>query len=195
MLLALAVALVACGGAGTTAAPTKPKPQAALRTPGPLALSRDGRWLFVADRDLRRLLRIDLRTRRRSVVVSGFPQAPVGLNAHYTGPVFVAAADRIYRVDGSRKSVVAGTGERGHAGDGGPARAATFGGIVGIDVDFDGNLLAAEYDNWIRVVDAAAASAPSRATGAAATPATAGAHSTRRSATRTTRSGATTGCC
>ena len=31
---------------------------------------------------------------------------------------------------------------------------ATFGGIVGIDVDFDGNLLAAEYDNWIRVVDA-----------------------------------------
>ena len=154
--LALAALLVPCGGAGSAApATTKQRPQPRIVTPGPLALTRDGRALVVADRDLRRLVRIDLRTRRRTVVAAGFPEAPVGLAQHHSGRLFASSAERIYRIAGSRKVVIAGTGRRSHTGDGGPATAATFGGIVGIDVDFDGNLVVAEYDNWIRVVDAA----------------------------------------
>jgi sugar lactone lactonase YvrE len=155
ILLVLAALLAAIGGAGSSAAPIqKPKPQPRIVTPGPLALTRDGLALLVGDRDLRRVVRIDLRTRRRTVVASGFPEAPVGLTHHPNGNVFVSSAERIYRIRGGRKVVVAGTGARSHTGDGGPAASATFGGIVGIDIDSDGNLLVAEYDNWIRVVDA-----------------------------------------
>jgi hypothetical protein len=154
ILLALATALVAGGGAGS-AAPTSTvqRPQPRIVTPGPLALTRDGLALLVGDRDLRRVVRIDLRTRRRTVVASGFPEAPVGLTRHHSGNIFVSSAERIYRLSGNRKVVVAGTGRRSHTGDGGPAASATFGGIGGIDVDFDRNLVVAEYDNWIRVVD------------------------------------------
>ena len=155
ILVFLAAVLVVCGGAGSAAPPsTKQRPQPRIVTPGPLAVTRDGRALFVGDRDLRRVVRIDLRTRRRTVVVSGFPEAPVGLTHHPSGNVFVSAAERVYRIDGSRKVVVAGTGTRSHTGDGGPASSATLGGAGGIDVDSDGNLVVAEYDNWIRVVDA-----------------------------------------
>lgn len=71
----LAAVLVACGGAGTAAPRSEnQRPQPRIATPGPLALTRDGRSLVVADRDLRRLVRIDLRTRRRTVVASGLPQ-------------------------------------------------------------------------------------------------------------------------
>jgi sugar lactone lactonase YvrE len=155
-LLVLAAALVACGGAGTAAPPKKPKPkpQPRIDAPGALALSRDGRWLAVVDRDRRRVVRIDLRTRRRAVVASRFPDTPVGLTYHETAGLFVSAGERIYRIAGPRRTVVAGTGERSHTGDGRPATTATFGGIGGIDVDSDRNLLVAEYDNWIRVVDA-----------------------------------------
>jgi sugar lactone lactonase YvrE len=148
-LVAVAVLLVASGGSGA-AAPPQPR----IAAPGPLALTRDSRALLVVDRELRRVVRIDLRTRRRTVVASGFPDAPVGITHHHVAGMFVAAAERVYHVERGRKVVVAGTGRRSHTGDGGPATAATFGGIVGIDVDFDRNLLVAEYDNWIRVVDA-----------------------------------------
>jgi sugar lactone lactonase YvrE len=155
ILLVLAAVLAVSGGAGSAAAPIqKQKPQPRIVTPGPLALTRDGRALLVGDRDLRRIVRIDLRTKRRTVVASGFPEAPVGLTHHHSGNVFVSSAERIYRIRGGRKVVVAGTGARSHTGDGGPASSATLGGAGGIDVDFDGNLVVAEYDNWIRVVEA-----------------------------------------
>lgn len=151
----LALVLLTCAGAGTAApSETTQRAQPRIVTPGPLAVTKDGRTLFVADRALRRLVRIDLRTRRRTVVATRFPEAPVGLTHHPSGTVFVSAAERIYRVDGRRKVVIAGTGARSHTGDGGPAVSATFAGVVGVDVDFDGNLIVAEYDNWIRVVDA-----------------------------------------
>jgi sugar lactone lactonase YvrE len=153
ILLVLAAVLAASGGAVSAAPIQKPKPQPRIVTPGPLALTRDGRALLVGDRDLRRVVRIDLRTRRRTVVASGFPEAPVGLTHHHSGNIFVSSAERIYRIRSGRKVAVAGTGARSHTGDGGPASAATLGGAGGIDVDFDGNLVVAEYDNWIRVID------------------------------------------
>ena len=67
--------------------------------------------------------------------------------------LYVAAGDRIYRVAGGRKTLVAGNGQRGHTGDGGPATAASFGGIGGFEVDHDESIVVAEYDNWIRFID------------------------------------------
>ena len=68
--------------------------------------------------------------------------------------LYVASLDRVYRLDVKRKVVVAGTGTRGHTGDGGPATAAQLAGATGIDVDPDERIAIAEYDNWIRVVEA-----------------------------------------
>jgi hypothetical protein len=152
IVAALTAFLTGCGNGGSTQA-ERVEPRPSIGTPGAIAVTHDGRWLAVTDRDAKHVLRIDLRTGRASVIASGFPEAPVGLAYHHTGKLFASAAGRLYEIDGAHKTVVAGTGERSHTGDGGPAVSATFGGIVGIDVDFDGNLLVAEYDNWIRVVE------------------------------------------
>jgi DNA-binding beta-propeller fold protein YncE len=130
LVLALAVG---CGAAD--AAPRKPKP-IRIAVPGPLALTPDGGALVVGDRQLRRVVRVDLRTRRRTIVASGFPDAVVGLGYDDTNRLYVASLDRVYRLDGKRKIVVAGTGTRGHTGD------------------HDERIAIAEYDNWIRVVEA-----------------------------------------
>ena len=151
LLCATLALAVGCGAAD--AAPRKPKP-VRIVVPGPLALTPDGRALVVGDRQLRRVVRVDLRTRRRTIVATGFPDAIVGLGYDDMGRLYVCARDRVYRMDGKRKVVVAGTGVRGHSGDGGPATAAQLGGATGIDVDHDERIAIAEYDGWVRVVEA-----------------------------------------
>ena len=63
----------------------------------------------------------------------------------------------IRKVDASGvMSTVAGTGEFGYGGDGGPALAATWGGPKAIRCDHDGNLLVVDTENHaIRSIDAA----------------------------------------
>ena len=52
-------------------------------------------------------------------------------------------------------STLAGTGEFGYAGDGGPAIAATWGGPKAIRCDHEGNLLVVDTENHaIRRIDA-----------------------------------------
>jgi sugar lactone lactonase YvrE len=151
ILLALSTVGAACLEAD---AKTKPKPKPIrVVVPGPLALAPDGA-LVIGDRSLKRVVRLDLRTKRRAVLAAGFPEAIVGVAYDDLGRLYVSSADRIYRIDGKRKVVVAGTGARGHSGDGGPATAAQLGGAGGFDVDHDESIAIAEYDNWIRVVDA-----------------------------------------
>jgi serine/threonine protein kinase, bacterial len=48
--------------------------------------------------------------------------------------------------------VVAGTGERGHDGDLGPATKASLAGAVGFEVDHDETIVIAEYDNTVRFI-------------------------------------------
>jgi hypothetical protein len=152
ILLVLTALGAACVEAG---AKTKPKAKPIrVATPGPLALAPNGA-LVIGDRDLKRVVRFDLRTKRRTVLASGFPEAIVGVAYDDMGRLYVSSGERIYRIDGKRKVVVAGTGARGHSGDGGPATAAQLGGAGGFDVDHDESIAIAEYDNWIRVVDAA----------------------------------------
>jgi hypothetical protein len=120
--------------------------------PGALAYDYPRHDLLVADRKLNRVVRIDLRSGKRRVAVTGLRDI-VGLAYDDTTRLYVAAGDRIYRVAGGRKTLVAGNGQRGHTGDGGPATAASFGGIGGFEVDHDESIVVAEYDNWIRFID------------------------------------------
>lgn len=152
LLVVVAAVGAACVDAGAKA---KPKPKLIrVASPGPLALDPSGA-LVIGDRVLKRVVRFDLRTKRRTVLASGFPEAIVGVAYDDMGRLYVSSGDRVYRMDGRRKVVVAGTGVRGHSGDGGPATAARLGGAGGFDVDHDEAIAIAEYDNWIRVVDPA----------------------------------------
>ena len=145
--LVAATAVVACGGNGTAATPKPVR----VAEPGPLALAPDGA-LLVGDRRLDRVVRVDVRTKRRRVVATGLRDI-VELSYDDMGRLYVGAASRIYRIDGRRKIVVAGTGRREHTGDGGPATAASLSGPVGFEVDHDERIVVAEYDNWIRAVE------------------------------------------
>ena len=145
------ILLTALPLATTSASKPRPKPVRIVE-PGALALDPHGR-LLVADRKLNRVVRIDLRTGKRRIVVKGLRDIG-GLAYDDLGRLYVGAGEQIYRIAGGKRSLVVGNGQRGHTGDGGPATAAAFGGLSGFEVDHDKSIVISEYDNWIRLVDA-----------------------------------------
>jgi len=151
-VIALGLVLSVVTGVGASEAKRKPRPVRIVE-PGALAFDYQRNDLLVADRKLNRVVRIDLRTAKRRVAVTGLRDI-VGLAYDDTARLYVAAGDRIYRVSGGRRTLVAGNGQRGHTGDEGPATAASFGGIGGFEVDHDESIVVSEYDNWIRFIDA-----------------------------------------
>jgi hypothetical protein len=150
LVAALAAVAAACSG-DTAAAPERKAPPVRIAEPGALALDSRG-GLLVADRKLNRVVRIDLRTGQRRLVATRLRDI-VALAFDDMGRLYVGAGDRILRLDGPRRTVIAGTGRRGRTGDGGPATAATIGGLGGFEVDHDETVTIAEYDNGIRFVD------------------------------------------
>ncbi|HYZ19397.1 MAG TPA: hypothetical protein VE615_07620 [Gaiellaceae bacterium] len=149
----LALTAVAGTAGGNASTPPKRKPPAVrIVEPGALALDYRG-GLLVADRRLNRVVRIDLRTGRRRIVVTRLRDI-VALAFDDMLRLYVGAGDRIYRIAGARKILVAGNGRRAHTGDGGPATAASLAGLGGFEVDHDETIVLAEYDNWIRFIDA-----------------------------------------
>jgi sugar lactone lactonase YvrE len=149
--LVLGLLLMVAASVAASDAKRKPRPVKIVQ-PGALAYDYARDDLVVADRKLNRVVRIDLRTGKRKVAVTGLRDI-VGLAYDDMTRLYVAAGDRIYRVAGGRKTLVAGNGQRGHTGDGGPATAASFGGIGGFEVDHDESIVVSEYDNWIRFID------------------------------------------
>jgi hypothetical protein len=152
LVVGLVVAMAVPLAATTAAAPGKRKPRPVrIVEPGALALDSRG-GLLVADRRLNRVVRINLRSGKRRVVVTGLRDI-VALAYDDLGRLYVGAGNRIYRIDGGTKTVVVGNGQRAHTGDGGPATAASIAGLSGFEVDHDKSIVIAEYDNWIRFVD------------------------------------------
>jgi sugar lactone lactonase YvrE len=142
--IALVVVAAACGQATGARKPVPIR----IVDPGPLALDSTG-GLVVGDRALKRVVRIDLQTRKRRIVARSVG-VPVAINYDDMDRLYVLAGERIYRIEGSRKVLLAGTGTRSHTGDGGPAKAATFAGAGAFELDHDETIAVAEYDNWIR---------------------------------------------
>ncbi len=62
-------------------------------------------------------------------------------------------SDRVFRLDGQRLTLVAGSGRRGYSGDGGPATRAAIGFPVEIAVDPRGGFGIVHGERWIRHVD------------------------------------------
>ena len=96
-LLLSATIVAACAGSAPPRRRrrSRSRPRSASSSPGPLALTPDG-GLVVGDRRLRRVVRVDLRTRARRVVAR-LPDVPVGLAFDDTGRLYVSAGERIFR--------------------------------------------------------------------------------------------------
>ncbi len=152
-MLLLLIALLLVGGGSADAARQTPKPKPRpipIVEPGALAIDYQG-GLAVADRKLNRVVRIDLRTGARRILVAGLREIDaVTYDDQYR--LYVGSANRIYRIDGRRKVLLAGTATRAYTGDGGPATAASLDGLGGFDVDHDETIVLSEYDNRIRFI-------------------------------------------
>ncbi len=75
-----------------------------------------------------------------------------------SGNLYIVGRGRIRKVDGATGTIstIAGTGESGYSGDGGPATEAQLGEVRGVAVDAAGNVYIADYGNdRVRKVDGA----------------------------------------
>src|SRR5262249_27829505 len=133
-----------------------PAGAANLRTPVGLSIDGAGN-IAIADASNERIRVVDfasgvIRTIAGSLA---FPQSVVFDAA---GTLYVAESDRnrIVRIDAVGLTIIAGNGQIGSGGDGGPAASASLRFPSGIAFDLQGNLLIADTgNNRIRRVDAA----------------------------------------
>jgi sugar lactone lactonase YvrE len=158
------------GGAGDGG----PSTGAQLWGPGGIAVDASGN-LFIADQLNRRIRKVETSTGLITTVAGtgeygfagdGGPAtgaqfwSPAGIAVDATGNLFITdqADHRIRKVEHATGLIttVAGTGERGFTGDGGPATSARLASPTGVAVDESGNLVIADQLNHrIRKVEAA----------------------------------------
>ena len=143
-----------------------PAPQAQLRQPHSIALDPAGR-LLICDIGNHRIRRVDVSTGtietfagtgERQPTLEGAPVRSVALNGPRTmafdreGNLYLALREgnAIYRVTPKAETIhhLAGTGEQGYAGDGGPARFAKLAGPKGLACA-GGRLHAADTENHV----------------------------------------------
>ena len=143
-----------------------PAVQAQLGLPSGVAVDGVGN-LYIADLRNHRLRRVDAGGTITTVAGGGHYRgdggaatnawlgSPSAVAVDGTGNIYVSSGNRIRRVDSAGTiTSVAGTGERGFSGDGGPAVQAQLDFFGGVTVDGDGNLYIADGDNHrIRKVD------------------------------------------
>ena len=151
-----------------------PAAAAQLSRPHSIVFDPDGR-LLICDIGNHRMRRVDLTTGRietfagtgeRAPTPDGAPLAGTPLNGPRAmaldpaGNLYLALREgnAIYRIDLERETIhhVAGTGEQGYAGDGGPATRAALAGPKGLAYAPDGALYVADTENHvIRRIDLA----------------------------------------
>ncbi len=147
-----------------------PATEAQLNSPTGVALDGAGN-LYIVDRNNHRIRKVDSSgvistiagTGERGFGGDGGPATeaqlnlPTGVAADAAGNLFITEDSdrRIRMVDFSGTiSTIAGTGERGFGGDGGPAVDALLGSPSGVALDAAGNLFIADWLNYrIRKVD------------------------------------------
>ena len=148
-----------------------PAAEAQLTFPGALALDGSGN-LYVADTRNHRIRRIDAEGVITTIAGTGEPgfggdggpaaeaqlTFPGALALDGSGNLYVADSgnNRIRRIDAEGViTTIAGTGERGFGGDGGPAAEAQLTGAGALALDGSGNLYVADSgNNRIRRIDA-----------------------------------------
>jgi streptogramin lyase len=148
--------------------------KAKLKQPHSIALDGGG-GLFIADIGNNRIRRVDLRsgiidtvagTGERGATPDGAPLAgtpldgPRALDFDLRGQMFLALREgnAVFRVDlrGQKLMHLAGTGQKGFSGDGGPAKDAKLSGPKGIAIGPAGDMYLADTENHaIRVIRAA----------------------------------------
>ncbi|HEV8042749.1 MAG TPA: hypothetical protein VGP62_27975 [Bryobacteraceae bacterium] len=83
---------------------------------------------------------------------AAFLRTPSGVAVDHNGTVFIADTgnNRIREITaGGKVSTIAGTGQAGYAGDGGPAAAATLNAPTSLAVDAAGNLFVSDSGNYV----------------------------------------------
>jgi sugar lactone lactonase YvrE len=148
-----------------------PATEAELNHPGSIAVDQEGN-LYISDFGNHRIRKVDARGIIDTVAGTGDPgwsgeNGPArkahlfnaefggGLALDAQGNLYVADQAFVWRIDPSGTiSIVAGSGQGGHVGDGGPATAATLRGALDVAVDLEGNLYISEWDGQrVRKVD------------------------------------------
>jgi streptogramin lyase len=148
-----------------------PATQAQLKQPHSIALDLKGS-LYIADIGNHRIRRVNLATGtietfggsgEKAPTPDGAPVAGTPLNGPRTmafdkqGDMFLALREgnAVYRVDMKARKLhhLAGTGEKGYTGDGGPAKSAKLSGPKGIAVGAGGVYIADTESHTIRRID------------------------------------------
>ncbi|HYG75473.1 MAG TPA: NHL repeat-containing protein [Planctomycetota bacterium] len=141
---------------------------ATLREPGGLAFDAAGN-LYIADELNHVVRKIDTAGVISTVAGSGVQGSngenvpalqaqlsrPSGVAVDSSGNLYISSQNRIRRVNSAgTMATLAGNGEQGFAGDGGPAVNAQFHGADALAIDITGNLLIVDIDNnRIRRID------------------------------------------
>ena len=149
-----------------------PASSAQLRQPHSIAVDPGQRFLLICDIGNHRIRRVDLNTGLidtfagtgdRQPTPDGAPLKGTPLNGPRTfafddrGNLYLALREgnAIYRIDAERQTLhhIAGTGEQGYTGDGGPARAAKLAGPKGLAWSRNRLYIADTENHVIRSVD------------------------------------------
>jgi len=149
-----------------------PAPRAQLKQPHSIAFAPDGS-LLICDIGNHRIRRVDLASGTITTFagtgtgaptpddspIAGTPlNGPRALATDPAGNIYVVLREgnAVYRIDAHDHRIhhIAGTGEQGHSGDGGPARQAKLAGPKGVAYAPDGSLYIAETESHtIRRID------------------------------------------